>query len=116
MSRYRRSRDPKGSYRESHLRRRLGERLQEEFKTEGWWAMIHGSQFGQAGAPDFIGCYRGIFVAIECKNPKGKLTALQKLARDRIKEAGGYWILAQGPTVHEVVNAVISTIKSLKGD
>lgn len=33
--------------------------------------------YGKSGVPDIIACYRGRFIAIECKAGKGKLTDLQ---------------------------------------
>lgn len=44
---------------------------------------------GRAGIPDVIGCYRGLFVAFECKAGKGKTTALQEREIDAIRTAGG---------------------------
>ena len=44
------------------------------------------------GTPDFLCCYRGIFVGLEAKRPfgYGKLSDLQKLAIKEIKDKGGY--------------------------
>lgn len=44
---------------------------------------------GRAGIPDIIGCYRGLFVAIECKAGKGKTTALQDREINAIRTAKG---------------------------
>ena len=33
----------------------------------------HGGQFGTAGIPDIIVCYKGRFIAFECKRKNGKL-------------------------------------------
>lgn len=44
---------------------------------------------GRAGIPDIIGCYRGLFVAIECKAGKGKTTALQEREINAIRTAKG---------------------------
>ena len=49
----------------------------------------HGGQFGQAGIPDLIICYRGRFVALEVKTATGKLTTLQGITLRRIQNAGG---------------------------
>ena len=49
----------------------------------------HGGQYGTAGLPDIICCYRGRFVAIEVKTPSGKLTKLQEITLQRIKNAQG---------------------------
>lgn len=44
---------------------------------------------GRAGVPDVIGCYRGLFVAFECKAGKGKTTALQEREINAIRTAKG---------------------------
>jgi Holliday junction resolvase len=45
--------------------------------------------YGRSGIPDFICCYNGRFMAIECKAGKGDLTALQTRELTRIDAAGG---------------------------
>lgn len=45
--------------------------------------------FGRSGIPDIVGCYRGIFIAIECKAGKNKPTALQIAEMAKIDKAGG---------------------------
>jgi hypothetical protein len=49
----------------------------------------HGGQFGTAGVPDLIICYKGRFVALEVKTATGKLTVLQAITLKRIQAAGG---------------------------
>ena len=44
---------------------------------------------GRAGIPDIIACYRGLFLAIECKAGKGKTTALQERELNAIRTAKG---------------------------
>ena len=44
---------------------------------------------GRAGVPDIIGCYRGMFVAFECKAGKNKPTALQEREMNAIRTAKG---------------------------
>lgn len=50
----------------------------------------HGGMYGTAGIPDIIACIGGRFVAFEVKTPSGKLTKLQEITIQRIKEARGY--------------------------
>jgi len=45
--------------------------------------------YGKSGVPDIIVCYKGMFVAIECKANGNKPTALQLTQLDAIKKAGG---------------------------
>jgi len=49
----------------------------------------HGGQYGTAGIPDIIVCYKGKFIAFECKKPGGKPTILQKITLVKIERAGG---------------------------
>lgn len=46
--------------------------------------------FGRAGVPDIVGCYRGVFIAVECKAGKGKTTALQDAEIEKIQRAKGH--------------------------
>lgn len=38
---------------------------------------------------DYLGCVKGVFFGVEAKRPKGKTTALQDAAIERIDKAGG---------------------------
>ena len=49
----------------------------------------HGGMYGTAGIPDIIACLHGRFVAFEVKTETGKLSKLQEITIQRIKEAGG---------------------------
>jgi Holliday junction resolvase len=45
--------------------------------------------YGKSGVPDFVGCYRGKFFAVECKAAGGVTTALQNRELSRILKARG---------------------------
>jgi Holliday junction resolvase len=45
--------------------------------------------YGRAGVPDIICCWRGMFVAIECKAGSNTTTALQERELENIRQAGG---------------------------
>ena len=45
--------------------------------------------YGNSGAPDFLVCFRGRFVGIECKAGGNKPTALQARNLHLIQKAGG---------------------------
>ena len=49
----------------------------------------HGGQYGTAGIPDIIACYKGRFIALEAKVGKNKPTKLQAATIDKIRQAGG---------------------------
>ena len=45
--------------------------------------------YGKQGVPDFLVCYCGRFIGIETKAGKGKVTTLQELNLEKIRQAGG---------------------------
>lgn len=49
----------------------------------------HGSAYN-VGEPDLVGCYRGQYFAIECKQAGERPTALQEAALVEIQAAGGW--------------------------
>ena len=57
---------------------------------------------GRGGVPDIVCCYRGKFIAVECKAGAGKTTALQDRELEAIKAAGGAAIVVNEKTVGEV--------------
>jgi Holliday junction resolvase len=50
--------------------------------------------YGRSGVPDIIACFRGQFVAIECKAGDKKPTALQQRELKNIMTAGGHAYVA----------------------
>ncbi len=64
--------------------------------------MPPGMGLGRSGIPDIIGCYNGLFVAIECKAGKGKTTALQERELAAIKAAGGFVFVAREDNLEEL--------------
>ena len=58
--------------------------------TPGCFAWkTHGGMYGVAGIPDIIACINGRFVAFEVKTETGKLTKLQEITIQKIKNAKG---------------------------
>ena len=66
----------------------------------------HGGQFGTAGIPDIIVCYKGKFIAFECKRPNCKPTLLQYITISKIRNAGGIVVVAT--SLEDVKNAIES--------
>lgn len=58
--------------------------------------------YGNSGAPDFLVCYHGKFIGIECKAGKGKTTALQERNLAEIVRAGGYALVINETNMHEL--------------
>ena len=58
--------------------------------------------YGRSGVPDIICCYKGKFIAIECKAGKNKTTALQERELDEIRSAGGIALVIREDNVYEL--------------
>ena len=88
------------------LERDLVEEIKKylQTKTELFFWKEHGGQFGTAGIPDIIVCYKGKFIAFECKKPGGKPTILQKIAINKIIKAKGIAVVVY--TLEEVKNII----------
>lgn len=83
---------------ESDLIRKIGEYLKTVPNLFYW--KEHGGMYGTAGIPDMIVCYKGRFIAFECKVGKNKPTVLQAMTVKQIIKAGGYAVVVR--TVEEV--------------
>lgn len=89
---------------ETRLIKKMREVAEEKYGDDLVTVKYHGSQYGEAGVSDLLGCLRGVFVAVEVKAPesypvKGKPnveralaegpTKKQRLFVDRVNAAGG---------------------------
>ena len=59
--------------------------------------------YGRSGVPDIVGCYRGVFFAIECKAGTNKPTALQEAEMRKIREASGLTLVVNEDNIDDVV-------------
>lgn len=88
----------RGKMKESDLIRKISEYLKTVPNLFFW--KEHGGMYGTAGIPDLIVCYKGRFIAFECKVGKNKPTALQAITIGQIVATGGYAVVVR--TVDEV--------------
>ena len=58
--------------------------------------------YGRSGVPDVVGCYRGVFFAIECKAGVNKPTALQEAEMNKIREANGQVLVVNEGNISDV--------------
>ena len=58
--------------------------------------------FGRSGVPDIVCCYNSLFMGIECKAGKGKVTALQERELSLIREAGGVTFIINEDSVKDL--------------
>lgn len=59
--------------------------------------------YGRSGVPDIVGCYRGVFFAIECKAGTNKPTALQEAEMHKIRETNGQVLVVNENNINDVV-------------
>lgn len=53
-----------------------------------WYFKVHGTAATGAGIPDIIACVNGVFVALEIKSDKGRLSEIQKATLRRMDRSG----------------------------
>ncbi len=76
---------------ERHLQKDCINWLNKQFGDDALVINIHGSGWSAKGCPDLLICLHGLFVACELKVGKNGLSEAQKIWKDRILKAGGYW-------------------------
>lgn len=72
---------------ETKFQKKLRRRLEAE--VGGFWWKVHGSIFQMTGLPDICGCVCGLYVGIETKVGRNKLSDIQQTRIKQIREAGG---------------------------
>ena len=68
-----------------------------------YYAMPIGAGFGNAGVPDFLICFKGRFIAVECKANGGKTTKLQAKHLEDIRAAGGVAVVIDENNVDDLI-------------
>jgi hypothetical protein len=72
-----------------------------------WYFMPAMNGYGRTGIPDFVGCYNGVFFAIEAKSANGKLTPNQEREVAAIRQAHGAVTVAyNGNDVRGMLDAI----------
>lgn len=66
-------------------------KMLEVYKAYAFMPATHG--YGRSGVADFVCCHKGRFIAIECKAGAGRMTALQEREAQRVRDAGGIFVL-----------------------
>lgn len=66
--------------------------------------------YGRSGIPDIIACYKGYFIAIECKAGFNKTTPLQDKELAAIATAGGITLVIREDTI-ELLQQELRRIK-----
>ena len=58
--------------------------------------------YGRSGVPDIVCCYRGVFIAIECKAGNNKPTPLQEAEMGKIEKAQGFVLVVNETNIVDV--------------
>lgn len=75
--------------------RRYQVKLMEQIRKRGGWVVKYpAGPHGTIGTPDLLTCYRGLFLAIECKAKREPPTSMQQRQLDEIVSAGGMALVA----------------------
>lgn len=91
---------------EAKVKRKVADILKE---YDAYYFFPPANGFGRTGIPDIIACYRGQFIAIECKAGKNITTALQRRELRAIEDAGGYALEINESNINQVI-AVLEQI------
>ena len=78
---------------EKRVKKRVAEALKSFGADMYYFAPMTGG-YGRSGVPDIVGCYRGMFFAVECKAGGNTTTALQDRELASIRAADGLaWVV-----------------------
>ena len=80
----------------------------KDFRAYYFFPVMGG--YGRSGIPDIIACYKGYFIAIECKAGFNKTTALQDKELAAITTAGGITLVIREDTI-ELLQQELRRIK-----
>lgn len=75
-------------------------KLLQQYHAYYFFAMTGG--YGRSGIADITVCFRGCYLAVECKAGKGQMTKLQELERDKVLAAGGTHLVIRENNVQEL--------------
>ncbi len=64
------------------------------YKERGAWAVVT-TGVNLVGCPDLLVCYRGRFIALEVKEPKGRVSKIQNKVLNDISVAGGWSVVVR---------------------
>lgn len=95
---------------------RLTNKILKELRAKGgWWMKVHGSASQQQGVPDIIGCYRGLFVAMEVKLPASSstLSVYQRHTLSRLRQAqASAYVVRSSEAALKILGSIDSTLDS----
>jgi pantoate kinase len=79
---------------------KVKKQVKEVLKSLGaYYVMPVTGGYGNSGAPDFLVCYKGLFIGLECKAGRNTATALQLHNLNSIKNANGVGLVVNEENV-----------------
>jgi len=84
-----------GKVSESVVQRALIDKLESTFE-DIYVRKIQQTTFSHGGIPDLLVCHKGLFIGIEVKTTKGRVSALQIHEMKLIEEANGLSLICRG--------------------
>ena len=85
--------------------KKLVKKVMHEYLEAGlWYFMPPANGYGRSGIPDFVGCFKGHFFAIETKFGGNSLTANQLKEVSAIKYCGGEMWVVHDSTIDDFTN------------
>ena len=63
--------------------------------------------YGTNGVSDIVACYEGLYIAIECKAGKNKLSELQKVFLENVKAAGGLALMINEENAADLTKLIL---------
>ena len=84
----------------------------KKFLTEReiYFTMPFTAGYGASGVPDFLVCYQGRFIALECKANGNKPTALQEDNMNRIRRSKGIAVVVDETNVDFTLNCLFNAV------
>lgn len=88
---------------------KVKKQVKEVLKNLGaYYVMPVTGGYGNSGAPDFLVCYKGLFIGVECKAGRNTVTALQLHNLNSIKNANGVGLVVNEENVSELQSILIN--------
>lgn len=80
----------------------------KEFLTQNniWHVKYFANSYTKKGIPDILACVNGLFVGIEVKTDKGKLSPMQLYQAQEILNSQGYWFCVRPNNFEQFKNDI----------
>lgn len=84
--------------------KKIENKIREAWIGAGGYAIKnHGGQYTPKGQPDLTGCFDGRYIAMEVKEPNGRITPVQLKHLKQIAAAGGVAVIAYDTTAFTAI-------------